>query len=229
MTEREGLRDALKAHRPCGTDLVGWFGTCSCGAGGECVDFETVDEWIDHVFEQAALAGAGPASNEGVSLPELTEHEVACSYQHAPNWKSVSDSLNWKLAKRALAGKDAHSLYASYANHEAIAKRVPLTFHSWKREQGKGFELGSAGVCAPKADAKDGADKTGSCREQSVAGPAVLNHAPARYHLREHIFDDFSLMGSLWHWSDKTWRCKCGVALGGDNLFEAWMQHLEGA
>jgi len=26
-------------------------------------------------------------------------------------------------------------LYASYANHCAIQKKVPMTWHSWKREQ----------------------------------------------------------------------------------------------
>lgn len=28
-------------------------------------------------------------------------------------------------------------LYASYANHQAIQKKVPMTWHTWKREQKK--------------------------------------------------------------------------------------------
>jgi hypothetical protein len=59
------LRAAMKAHLPRGTDLVGWFGTCSCGAGGECVDFETVDEWIDHVFARARAALTNDPAREG--------------------------------------------------------------------------------------------------------------------------------------------------------------------
>lgn len=47
------LRQAVK-HRVLRTDLVGWFGCCSCGAGGEIVDFETEQDWLDHI---AALGG----------------------------------------------------------------------------------------------------------------------------------------------------------------------------
>lgn len=33
--------------------------------------------------------------------------------------------------------KSLVELYASYANHCAIQKKIPMTFHTWKREQKK--------------------------------------------------------------------------------------------
>jgi hypothetical protein len=37
-------------HRLCGTDLVGWYGTCSCQKSGEMpVDFETEQDYINHL------------------------------------------------------------------------------------------------------------------------------------------------------------------------------------
>ncbi len=70
--DRQALREAMKAHVPLYDEiLVGWFGSCSCQKSREIpLDFETVDEWIDHVFAEAALQVAGPQQEEGVAKNE---------------------------------------------------------------------------------------------------------------------------------------------------------------
>jgi hypothetical protein len=58
------LREALKKHLPIKSDLVGWFGMCAyCtdGAGGP-YDFETSDEWVDHII--AVTAQISPRAAE---------------------------------------------------------------------------------------------------------------------------------------------------------------------
>lgn len=45
----EELRKVVGAHRLQRSDLVSYYGTCSCGNGGWPVDFETEDEWASHI------------------------------------------------------------------------------------------------------------------------------------------------------------------------------------
>jgi hypothetical protein len=66
---REALRFVLTHHQLEGTDLVGWFGTCSCGGQGRLpVDFETQEEYVEHILSNLPLALAAqtsPAAGEG--------------------------------------------------------------------------------------------------------------------------------------------------------------------
>jgi hypothetical protein len=52
----EALKHVLTHHYRQGTDLVGWFGTCSCGGQGrEPVDFENEEEYVEHIFKELAF------------------------------------------------------------------------------------------------------------------------------------------------------------------------------